>query len=87
VLVTSYIFIGQRITLSRSISKSPPSSFAISWQQERQPKNGIELTHVNRRVIDASTFASHCDLYKKERVLGKRKSKLALFIFYFHFEG
>jgi hypothetical protein len=39
------------------------------------------LTHVNKRVIDFSISASHCDSYKKERVLGKRKSKLALFIF------
>lgn len=71
----------QRITLSRSISKSPPSSSVISRQQKRQPKSGLELTHINKSVIDFSIFASHCDLYKKERVLGKRKSKLALFIF------
>jgi hypothetical protein len=38
------------------------------------------LTHVNKRVIDFSIFASHYDLYKKERVLRKRKSKLALLI-------
>ena len=69
------------MTLSRSISKSPPSSSVISRLHTWQPKTGLQLTHVNKTVIDFSIFASHCDLYKKERVLGTRKSKLALFIF------
>jgi hypothetical protein len=34
------------------------------------------LTHVNKRVIGFSIFASHCGLYKKERVEGKVREKV-----------